>query len=242
MIWFGNLERIFEGGEVPPGLPRGAEFTRMQMALERVAELSPGLSGNTLVEAIASTGWVDRGTALRLLPHFRFFDPDRHFAEYLRRLSFRGRMADEDFRGGVRYVVEEIAGSARIDRVGPASCVRYSNGPHEGIILAQPEVAFTLGGPIRDGILAAIEEMPDALVVVARSFDRVTAEQLGSLLRRTGIPGTLITVNLLLGIRATALRYQPGPGRVISVLARGGALRSTDIATLGDRAPSQTAA
>src|SRR5687768_13985236 len=101
MIWFGNLERFFVGA-VPAGLPATAEFTRMQLALERVAEVAPYLDGRTLVEALTATGWVDRATAERLLPHFRHFDPDRHFSEYLRRLSFRGHSAEEEFRSGIR--------------------------------------------------------------------------------------------------------------------------------------------
>ena len=43
-------------------------------------------------------------------------------------------------------------------------------------------------------------------------------------------------MNLLLGIRAMALRYQPSPGRVIDLLGSGRPLRSADIARLGDRA------
>src|SRR5690606_11520779 len=100
MIWFGNLERFFVG-PVPYGLPQTAEFTRMRLALQRVAELAPSLNGRTLVEAVVSTGWVDRETADRLLPHFRHFDPDAHFAAYLRRLSFRGRSAEDDFLSGI---------------------------------------------------------------------------------------------------------------------------------------------
>ena len=44
-----------------------------------------------------------------------------------------------------------------------------------------------------------------------------------------------ITVNLLLGMRASALRYQPGPDRVLQLLGAGRPLRSRDIAVLGDR-------
>src|SRR5688500_4636015 len=116
----------------------------MQMALERVAELTPGLSGTSLVEAAAATGWVDRATAERLLPHFRHFDPDRHFSEYLRRLSFRGHSAEEEFRSGIRCVVEEITGNGRIGQIGPEKCVRFSTSDREGIVLAQPEVGFTI--------------------------------------------------------------------------------------------------
>jgi hypothetical protein len=59
---------------------------------------------------------------------------------------------------------------------------------------------------------------------------------LAGILNRPGIPGTLLTLNLLLGIRATTLRFQPHSRRVVELLAQGGVLRSADIARLGDRA------
>jgi hypothetical protein len=235
MIWFGNLNRIVIR---PPssGLGFDGETARMQTALERVAETTPGLWGPSLVDALASTGWVDRATAERLLPHFPHFDADRHFAEYLRRLSFRGHSAADEFRTGVRCIVEEITGDGMIDRVGPEPCVRFSTDGFEGVVLAQPEVSFTITGRTREAIAAAVEEMPDAVVVVARNFDQGTARQLGTILYRSGVPGTLITINLLLGIRATALRYQPRLDRVVSLLSTGRMLRSADVARLGDRA------
>lgn len=234
MIWFGNLERFFIG-PVPAGLPGSAEDRRMQFALERVAEVAPGLTGDLLLQAIEATGWVDRRTAERLLPAFRHFDPDHHFCEYLRRLSFRGRVADEAFRAGIRCVMEEVVGSGVVGSSGPEACIRFTAGEREGVVLAQPEVGFTVAGKTREAVLAAVEEMPDTIVVVARTFDRSAAEQLGSILYRTGVPGTLVTVNLLLGIRAMALRYGTEPERVIQLLSRGGTLRSADIASLGDR-------
>lgn len=235
MIWFGNLDRIVVAP--PPGeLALAVESKRMQYALERVAEAAPGLCGRDLLDALAGTGWVDRPTAERLLPTFRHFDPDRHFAEYLRRLSFRGHSAAEEFRTGVRCVVGEITGDGWLDQVGPEPCVRFTVGEHQGIVLAQPEVAFTIAGRTRDALMAAIEEMPDTVVVVARNFEKGAAAQLAGILSRTGVPGTLITVNLLLGIRATTLRYQPRLRRVVDLLASGGALRSADVAKLGNRA------
>lgn len=207
----------------------------MQLALERVAEATPGIDGRALVDALVTTGFVDRTTAERLLPTFTHFDPDRHFADYLRRLSFRGRSAADEFRSGIRCVIEEITGSGTLNRVGPEPCIRFAAAGYEGIVLAQPEVGFSIAGRTRDALLAAIEEMPDVVVVIARNFDRSTAEQLGSILYRTEVPGTLVTVNLLLGIRATALRYQPRLERIVDVLSTGGALRSMDIARLGDR-------
>lgn len=234
MIWFGNLERFFVG-DVPHGLPRTAEFTRMQLGLERVAEIAPALTGRTLVEAVVATGWVDRDTAERLLPHFRHFDPDAHFAAHLRRLSFQGRSAEDQFRSGVRCIVEEIAGNARIDDVGPESGIRFATDGREGIVLAHPAVGFTISGKTRDAIYAAIEEMPDTIVVIARSFEKNTAAQFRSILTDTEVPGTLVTLNLLLGIRATTLRYQPRTDRVIELLSAGGAIRSPQIAKLSER-------
>jgi hypothetical protein len=241
MIWFGNLNRIL-ATPVPYGFGAAAESSRMQFALERVAEHAPGLSGATLIEALVGTGWVDRPTAERLLPHFRHFDPDRHFGEHLRRLSFAGRSAAEEFRGRVRYILEEIVGTARLGQVGPEPCVRFGAGELEGLVIAQPEVSFTISGRTREAVEAAIEEMPDVLVVVARNFEKGAADQLRGILDRTGIAGTLVTVNLLLGLRATTLRYQPRLHRVLDVLATGGSLRSVDIARLGDREPQVAAA
>jgi hypothetical protein len=234
MIWFGNLNKLFVSPP-PEHLRLAAETTRMQFALERVAEVAPGLYGEPLLEALAATGWVDRVTAERLLPSFRHFDADRHFADYLRRLSFRGRSASEQFRSGVRCVVEEITGTGWLGRIGDEPCVRFALHDQQGLVVALPEVGLTISGRIRENLTAAVEEMPDVLVVVARNFDRAAPDQLRDLLHRTGIPGTLVTINLLLGIRATTLRYQPRPDRVVRVLATGGALRSADVAQLGDR-------
>ena len=61
------------------------------------------------------------------------------------------------------------------------------------------------------------------------------------MLSRTGVPGTLVTVNLLLGIRATALRYQPSAERVVDLLSLGRPLRTQDVASLGDRETAQAA-
>jgi hypothetical protein len=234
MIWFGKVERLISE-PIPEALGLASESVRMKLALERVAETAPGLGGSALVDAIASTGFVDRTTAARLLPTFRHFDADRHFAEHLRRLSFRGRLAADQFRTGIRCVVEEITGSGLLDQVGPEPCVRFAADAYEGVILAQPEVGMTIAGRTRDALLAAIEEMPDVVVVVARNFEKGASDQLQAILGRSGVPGTLVTLNLLLGIRATTLRYQPRLDRVVSVLAKGGTLRSADIAPLGDR-------
>jgi hypothetical protein len=235
MIWFGNVDRLVAHPDAE-SLSFASEARRMQTALERVAEQSPGLWGPALLDALAATGWVDRATAERLFPQFRHFDSDRHFAAHMRRLSFRGPSAIDEFRAGVCCVIGEIAGNATIDRIGPEHCVRFAPESFEGVVLAHPEVNFTITGRSRDAISAAVEEAPDVIVVVARNFDTTTSVHLRSLLERTGVPGTLVTVNQLRGIRATALRYQPTPGRIVDLLARGGILRSADIARLADLA------
>ncbi|HEV2130727.1 MAG TPA: hypothetical protein VGR27_06470, partial [Longimicrobiaceae bacterium] len=214
----------------------------MQHAIESVAARTPHLAGEPLLDALVQTGWVDRATAARLLPGFRHFDADRYFAESLRALSFRGTSVADEFRTRVARVVEELAGKAEIATVGEEEGIRFRHGEREGIVLAYPEVALTLGASARSSIAAAVEEMPDALVIVARNFGEGTAPQLAAMLSRTGVPGTLLTVNLLLGIRAMALRYQPGTDRVLDLLGTGRPLRSADIARLGDRKESRTPA
>lgn len=234
MIWFGNLNRILPHRE-PEAYGPLSERKRMLRALETVAEQAPQLSGAALLQAISDTGWIDFDSARRLLPEFRAFDPDRHFADYLRSISFRGRSAATQFREAVRFVVEELTGEAGVASLGPEPAIRFRNGEREGVVLAHPEVGFTIAGATRDAIVAAVEEMPDVLVVVARNFDPQTASQLNSILDRTEVPGTLVTLNLLLGIRAHRLRYQPSADRVIQLLGVGRPLRSADIAQLGDR-------
>lgn len=234
MIWFGKLQKLF-----PASAPRPAaaadDHGRMRQALQWVAARAPHLAGDALLDALAGTGCVDRASAARLLPLFRDFDADRYFAENLRRLSLRGARAADEFRAGVGRVVEDVVGTAHLGSVGPEDGIRFRSGEREGIVLAYPEVGFSLGGNARKSVEAAVEEMPDALVVVARNFQEGTAGQLSSVLSGTGVPGTLVTVNLLLGIRAVALRYQPAPERVIATLGAGRPLRSTDVALLGNR-------
>lgn len=234
MIWFGNLNRILATTD-PEAFGPLPEHRRMLQALQAVAERAPQLSGQPLIDALAATGWVDQRTAQRLLPTFIHFDPDRHFSEYLRSLSFRGRSAAHEFREGVRCIVEELTGDGTVAEVGPETAVRFRTGDLEGVVLAHPEVSFTIGGTTRDALAAAVEEMPDVLVVVARNFDRGTADQLSGILARTGVPGTLVTVNLLLGLRAMKLRYRPAEDRVVQLLGAGRPLRSCDIARLGER-------
>jgi hypothetical protein len=235
MIWFGKpfSEVLFTP---PAGVnPVGDENTRMEHALRWVAARDPHLEGPALVDALAATGWVDRRTAERLLPCFRHFDPDRYFAEALRGLSFRGPTAAGEFRQRIGRVMEDLTGNAAIGTVAAEECVRFGTGERQGLVLAYPQVQFSLGGEAAKAVAAAAEEMPDALVIVARNFQEGTAGQLASMLQGREVPGTLVTVNLLLGIRATTLRYQPGAERVIELLGSGRPLRSRDVAVLGER-------
>lgn len=238
MIWFGKLERLFIG-PVPPGLPEAADEKRMQFALERVAEVAPWLTGDPLIDALAATGWVDRETASRLFPVFRHFDPDRHFGDYMRRLSFRGRTVEEEFRYGIRSIFQEIVGNAELCQLGPEACIRFEEGDRQFVALCRPEVGLTVAGTTREALLASIEEMPDAVLLIARSFERSAVDQVSSVLSRTGIPGSLVTVNHLLGLRATALRFGSSPEMIADVLALGGSVGSVQVARLGDQSVPQ---
>lgn len=234
MIWFGKP--LTEVLYTPPaGAAAGDESTRMEHALRWVAARDPHLEGAALVEALAATGYVDRATAARLLPCFRHFDPDRHFAEALRSLSFRGPSAAGEFRQRIGRVMEDMTGGASLGWLAGEECVRFGDAGREGVVLAYPQVAFTLGGAAAKAVAAAAEEMPDALVVVARNFQDGTAGQVAAMLSGSEVPWTLVTVNLLLGMRATALRYQPGSDRVVRLLGAGRPLRSRDVAVLGER-------
>lgn len=234
MIWFAKdvRVRLFPASLTPAPADDNA---RMEHALRAVAERCPHLAGDALVDALAGTGLVDRDTASRLLPHFRHFDPDRIFADGVRTLSFRGPSAADEFRARIARVVADLTGDARLGPVGPDEAVRFQQGQRQGIVLAYPQVAFTVGGRVLDTVRAAVEEMPDALVIVARNFHDSTRDQLRAILDRSEVPGTLVTVNLLLGLRAMALRHQPDAGRVIDLLGAGRPLRTQDVALLGNR-------
>ena len=234
MIWFGNLAHALR---LPvPALAAGSgEGERMEAALRAVAAHAPHLEGDALLDALADTGLVDRRAAARLLPCYRHFDADRWFAESLRSLSLKGPLVADEFRGRVGRVMEDLTGNARIDEVGPEGAVRFTRGAREGIVLAYPAVQFSLGGPALKAVEAAVEEMPDALVIVARNFQDTAGAQLAGVLSRSGVPGTLVTVNLLLGMRAAALRHQPPADRVIDLLGLGRPIRSRDVAVLGER-------
>jgi hypothetical protein len=231
MIWFGKLALV---GPLPESraVPAGSEWRRMERALEVVACTHPHLSGRALVDALAATGWVDTPTAARLLPEFRHFDADGRFAEHLRSLSFRGHLYADEFRAGIARALEDITGSATPGTLGREPVIRFRAAEAEGAVLAYPEVSFSLGGRAGTAVAEAIDEMPDALVLIARNFAPSTATALAGMLRDTGIAGTLITVNHLLGLRATALRYQPPAERIVELLRVGRAVRSRDIARL----------
>lgn len=234
MIWFGPAVRELLPPPRPGVVPPDAN-TRMARALRAVAERAPHLAGDALADALAETGWVDRATVARLLPHFRHFDADRCFAEGLRALSFKGQGAADEFRLRLLRLFGDLTGDAHPGRVGPEEAIRFRLGEREGIVLAHPRVAFTVSGATAEAVRAAVDEMPDALVIVARNFRPGADETVHGLLHRTEVPGTLVTVNLLLGMRAAALRYRPAPDRLAALLGAGRALRSRDLAALGER-------
>ena len=233
MIWFGNLSHALR---IPvPAIAAGGEGQRMEAALRLVAAHAPQLEGDALLDALAATGYVDRDTARRLLPCYRHFDADRCFAESLRSLSLKGPLVADEFRGRIGRVMEDLTGNARIEELGPEGAVRFTANGREGVVLSYPTVQFTIGGTAKTAVEAAAEEMPDALVIVARNFQDGTGAQLRSMLVNTGIPGTLVTVNLLLGMRATTLKYQPPTDRVVDLLSLGRPIRTQDVAMLGER-------
>ncbi|CAN5335095.1 hypothetical protein BH23GEM4_BH23GEM4_16740 [soil metagenome] len=207
----------------------------MERALREVASREPHLRGRALAEALSATGWVDLETALRLLPCYRNFDPDRYFAEHLRSISFRGETVAADFRAGVRRALHDLLGGADSGELGSQACLRFGAGEREGVVLAYPQVNFALGPEVSAAAAAALDELPEAFVLVARNFRDTTAAQLSGILARSDVSGTLLTVNLLLGMRAVVLRYRPEPARVFDLLAAGRPIRSADVARLGDR-------
>ncbi len=230
MIWFANP--TVRGR--PAARPAPAAL-RMERALREVAAREPHLRGRPLAEALAATGWLDLETALRLLPCYRHFDPDRYFAEHLRSISFRGETVAADFRAGVKRALHDLLGGADSGELGSQACVRFGTGEREGVVLAYPQVDFALGPDVSAAAAAALEEIPEAFVLVARNFRQTTAAQLSGILARSDVSGTLLTVNLLLGMRAVVLRYRPDPARVFDLLAAGRPIRSADVARLGDR-------
>lgn len=234
MIWFGNLRDTLR---LPPGAPTPPldEELRMRHALVRVAEQAPHLAGAALVAALAATGWVDHATAARLLPAYRDFDADRTFAEALRGMSFRGDAFASEFRMRIQRVMADLTGDAWLDEMGSEECIRAIHRGREVAVLAYPRVSFTLGGASIEAVCAAAREVPDVLVIVARNFQEQTHAHLSALLAGSDVPGTLVTVNLLLGLRAAALHYQPDPERVLDLLALGRPLRTQDVARLGER-------
>lgn len=235
MIWFGPRAGSFapptSSRAVPDRAPLAAS-ARMYRALTDVATHSPQLTGRGLVVALAETGWVDILEAERMLPCFPKWDADRCFAEGLRRLSFRGIAVADEFRGRVARAVQDILGDVELrDDDG---VLRFSVGSHEGVVLAHAEVDWTPGGESRTALARLAAEMPDSVAVVARSFRSSAAAEVSGLLGRE-VPGTLISVNQLLGMRAAALKLQPPRERFLELLAVGRTLRSADLAPLGER-------
>lgn len=233
MIWFGRHPGLHIPSPVRGRVPV-RDRDRMRAALEQIAAHAPHLTGAELLDALGDTGWIDRATAKRLLPEFRNFDPDRHFAEHMRRLSFRGPSASDEFHAGIGRIVADLFGSSRETEIAAELAFRFQHAEQEGLILGYPMVQLAIGGTLQEAVTSAIEEVPDALVIVARNFHPAAAEQLRGLLSSSEVPGTLITINLLLGVRATVLRYQPHKSRVVRLLGAGRPLRSADVARLVD--------
>jgi hypothetical protein len=231
MIWFRDPPAATPLEFGPTLTARG----RMKQALERVASRAPQLRGAELVGALLETGLVDPPTVRHLLPEFAGFDPERHFADHLRSLSFRGASRADEFRAAMERVVVDVVGSGARMPAGAEEAIVFEHGERQGVLLAFPEVNFSVGGRSRDWIAAAAEEMPDAIVVVARTFDAHAPGQLAALLSGADVPGTLVSVNLMLGIRAMVQKYAPPPDRVVDLLAAGRLLRSPDVAVLGER-------
>lgn len=233
MIWFGP--KAPNAATLPRPLPDrslGDSTSRMYRALAEVAAHSPHLFGRPLVQALAESGWVSEAEAERLLPCFPRWDPDRSFAEALRRLSFRGLGVADEFRSRVARAMADIVGDARVSE--DEGLVRWEAGERIGVVLAYPEVDWTVGGEARTTLARVAEEMPDSVAVVARSFRETAASEVRSLLGPE-VPGTLVSVNLLLGLRAAALRHQPPTSRMLELLGLGRSLRSVDLAVLGER-------
>ncbi len=207
----------------------------MSRALEWVAERDPTLAGAALTSALAATGYVDAGTARRLLPWFSGFDPNRHFSYRLRQLSCGGEPAGDEFRRRIAVVLRDLAGAAKPGRLASEPALRFSHGEREGVLLAYPRVSLSLSGSLLQAVRAASKEMPDTLVIVARNFRPGVAGELGGLLSGTEVPGTLVSVNRLLGMRAVARRYRPAPEKIVQLLSAGREVNSADLGRLGDR-------
>ena len=233
MIWFGHL--TLQSAERPPVDRARPELARMEMALRWVAARAPELRGETLAAALVSAGWVDLEEARRLLPLFSRFDADRHFADELRRLSFRGMSVLDEFHGRIGRVLVDLAGRFALDEVAGERCLRFRDGEREGLVFAYPRVGLSLGPGLTAALRDAAETMPDSVVIVARSFRPDFEAQVRGLMHGTDVPCTLITVNRLLGVRAVALAYRPPRADVLGLFEQGGLVGSAAVAHLADR-------
>jgi DNA-directed RNA polymerase specialized sigma24 family protein len=122
--------------------------------------------------------------------------------------------------------------------------VRFGDGYREGVVLAYPQVQLTLGGAAVDAVKAAADEMPDALVIVARNFQDVTAGQLSSLLEGTELPVTLRTAVVLrdlqeLSYQEIAEKLELPEGTVKSRINRGRIELARQLKRLQDKQSAQ---
>lgn len=231
MIWFGeNFVPVFTPRD------REGEFSRMQRGIRWVAERTPGATGEELVSALSESGWVSTETARRLLPYFRDFDADRYFAERLRRLSFRGELAVDEFRRRIGQVMVDLTEEGeRVVLSGGAEAVRFRAGERDGLVFAFPEVSYAVDPELRAAVPDVLEHFPHTVVLVARNFRPGAEAAFRSLFRGQEIAPTTVTVNRLLGLRAVALRYRTPADRVMDLLCSGSGVSTRAVARLGDR-------
>ena len=190
MIWFGNLNRILPQPD-PAAFGPLPERARMLRALKWVAERAPHLTGSSLLDALAGTGWVDRG--------HRASDSCRSSATSTPTATSPIPSAGSPFAAdppprssaaASGCVMEEVTGDGDDGRGGTGAGDPL---PHRGSARGSSSPTPRCPSPSRAGrataVEAAVEEMPDVLVVVARNFERSTAAQLAAVLERTEVPG-----------------------------------------------------
>jgi len=233
MIWFGHLTlQPAHGSPIDRAQP---ELARMKMALRWVAARAPELRGEHLAAALVSTGWVDLEEARRLIPLFSHFDADAHFAEELRRLSFRGMSVVDEFHQRIGRILVDLTGRFAMDDVAGERCLRFRDEGREGLVFAYPLVGLSLGGGLTAALRTSAGEMPDSVVIVARTFRPDFEAQVRGLMHGSDVPCTLVTVNRLLGVRAVTLAYRPPRADVFRLLGQGGLIGSAAVAHLADR-------
>jgi len=164
------------------------------------------------------------------------FDPDRHFAESLRRLSFRGELAVDEFRRRIGQVMVDLTEDGeKVVLPGGAEAVRFRAGDRDGLVFAFPEVSYAVDAELRAAVPDVMEHFPHAVVLVARNFRAGAEASFRSLFRGQEIAPTLVTVNRLLGLRAVALRYGTPAELVMDMFCCGGSVSTRAVARLGDR-------